>query len=277
MALGELLAVGAEDARDVRVPRRLVPERPQDLNLLRGVRDVVVPTDHVRDRVVHVLHGRGEVVRRPAVRADDDDVLELLVRELDAPAHRVLPARDPVVGHPEADRALVLVRRSLRDEPSGELAAAIHRVELEGHRPVPVDAEPGQRALDLLRGLLHLAARVGVLDPQQARARATARKEPVEEERVDAADMEKPGRGRGHADADAHRAPMLDAAQAGLGATERPDLRIAQTDGSSRIAAHEVHITMSASQSVSTMPTASESGPTSAIPIGIRTKEPSVS
>ena len=57
----------------------------------------------------------------------------------------------------------------------------------------------------------------------------------------------------------------------------RPTARIAQTDGRSRIAAHDAHITMSASQSVSTMPIASASGPTSAIPIGIRTNDPSVS
>ena len=64
VALGELLPVGAEDVRDVRVHRRLVAERAEDLDLLRGVRDVVVAADHVRDRVVHVLHRRGEVVGR---------------------------------------------------------------------------------------------------------------------------------------------------------------------------------------------------------------------
>ena len=142
VALRQLLAVGAEDAGDVRVHGRLVTERAQDLDLLRRVRDVVVAADHVRDRVVHVLHGRGEVVRRPAVGADDDDVLELLVRELDAPADRVLPAGDALVGHPEPDRALVLVGLALLDESRGQLAAAVHRVELERHRPVPVDPEP---------------------------------------------------------------------------------------------------------------------------------------
>ena len=106
------------------------------------------------------------------------------------PAHGVVPARHALVGHAEADRALVLVRLALRDEPRGELAAAVHRVELERHRAVPVDPEPRQRALDLLRRLLHLAARVGVLDPQQALAAPAAGEEPVEEERADAADVE---------------------------------------------------------------------------------------
>ena len=39
----------------------------------------------------HVLHRRGEVVRRPAVGADEHDVLELLVRQLDAAADDVVP------------------------------------------------------------------------------------------------------------------------------------------------------------------------------------------
>ena len=57
--------------------------------------------------------GRGEVVGRPAVGADDHEVGELLVRELDPAAHGVVPADDALVGHAEADRALVLVGLAL--------------------------------------------------------------------------------------------------------------------------------------------------------------------
>ena len=209
VALRELLAVRAEQAAEVRVGRRLVPQRLQHLDLLGRVRDVVVAADHVRDRVVHVLDRRGEVVGRTAVGADDDEVLELRVRNLDAAADDVVPARDALVGHPEADRAVVLVRPSLRQELAGQRAAAVHRVELERHRPVPVDPEPRERALDLLDRLGDLAARVGVLDPEQALALPPAGEEPVEEERVDAPDVEEPGRRRRHADADAHGAPMV--------------------------------------------------------------------
>src|SRR4029450_11163758 len=101
-------------------------------------------------------------------RANEHDVLQPVVRELDATADRVLPARDAVVGHAEADRALVLVRLVLGHELGGELAAAVHRVELERDGPVPFDAEPEQRPLDLLGRLLDLAAGVGVLAPQPA-------------------------------------------------------------------------------------------------------------
>ncbi len=194
VALRQLLPVVAEHVRHVRVDGQLGAERAQDLDLLRRVRDVVVAADHVGDAVVHVLDGRGEVVGRPAVRADDDDVLELLVRELDPAADGVLPAGHALVGHAEADRALVLVGLALGDQPVGELAGACHRVELEGNWTVPVDPQPPKRALDLLDRRGHFPARVGVLDAEQALAAAAAREQPVEEERAHPADVQKPGR-----------------------------------------------------------------------------------
>ena len=116
VTLRELLAVLAEDARDVRIDGKLGPERGEHLDLLRRVRDVVVAADDMRDPVEPVLERGGEVVRRPAVRADEDEILELGVRELDASLDRVVPARHALVGHADPDRALVLVRRSLGDE-----------------------------------------------------------------------------------------------------------------------------------------------------------------
>ena len=204
MALAELPPVLAEDARDVRVHGHLGAERLEDEDLLRRVRDVVVAADDVRDPVEPVLDRRGEVVRRSAVRAHQDEILELLVRELDPPLDRVVPAGRALVRHAEADRAFVLVRGPFGDEPARLCLAALDPVELEGRRAVPVDAEPGERALDLLDRFGDLAARVSVLDPQQALAAATAREEPVEEEGANAADVEEPGRARGHADANAH-------------------------------------------------------------------------
>ena len=53
--LGELLAVGAEDVREVAVLGERRAERLQDLDLLRRVRDVVVAAQDVRDPVEPVL------------------------------------------------------------------------------------------------------------------------------------------------------------------------------------------------------------------------------
>src|SRR5581483_10805913 len=94
------------------------------------------------------------------------EVLEALVRELDAPAHGVLPRRRALVRHPEADRALVLVRLAVGDELLGDAPAVVHAVELERRLAVPVEAEPAKRLLDLVERLRDLAARVGVLDAE---------------------------------------------------------------------------------------------------------------
>ena len=140
----------------------------------------------------------------------------------------------------------------------------------------PSQSIPSQRerALDLLDRLRDLAARVGVLDPEQALAAAPAGEEPVEEERAHAADVEEAGRARSHADAGRHGGH-------GSHATALPCprgiLRIAQTDGSERIAAQHARSTARAPQRVAEAPTAWAIGPASANPIGISTKLPKVS
>ena len=161
---------------------------------------MVLAADHVRDPVEHVLDGRGEVVGRPPVGAHDHEVGEVLVLELDPAADDVVPADHALVGHAEADRALVLVGLALGEQPVGVRAHLVHPVELERGRAVPVDPEPAKRLLDLLGRLGDLAARVRVLDPEAALAALLAREEPVEEERAHAADVQEAGRARRHAD-----------------------------------------------------------------------------
>ncbi len=189
----------------MRVNRQVGAERAEDVDLGGRVRHVVIAPDHVCDPVGDVVDRAGEVVGRAPVGADDHRVGEVLVRELDPAAHRVVPGDRPLVRHPEADRALVEVCLALGDQPLAEYARIVHPVELEADRTVPVDAEPAQRLLDLLDRLLDLAARVRVLDPQQAFAPLLAREEPVEEEGPHASDVQESGRARRHADSDGHR------------------------------------------------------------------------
>ena len=82
--------------------------------------------------------------------------------------------------------------------------APLEPVELERHVAVPLEPEPAQRALDLLRGLGHLAPGVGVLDPQEELTPLVAREEPVEERRAHVADVEEPCGARSDADANGH-------------------------------------------------------------------------
>jgi hypothetical protein len=202
VALRELLAVRPEHARHVRVDRRLGADRADQVDLLRGVRDVVVAADHVRDLVPDVLHRRGEVVRRAAVGADEHEILELVVREVDAVADDVVPARRPLVRHAKPDRAFVLVGLAFGDEPLRDLPAVVHPVELERVVAVPVQPQPAERLLDLLDRLRDLAARVRVLDPQLELAALRPREEPVEDGGADASDVEHPGRARRKTDFD---------------------------------------------------------------------------
>jgi len=159
---------------------------------------VVVAADDVRDPVPHVFHRRGEVVRGPSVGAHEHEILDRLVRHLDAAAHDVVPRRRALVGHAETNRALVLVRSAVRDELLGGAPAVVEAVELERDGAVPLDTQPAERLLDLLDGLGDLAARVGVLDAQPVLAPVLAREEIVEEKRPHAADVKKAGRARRH-------------------------------------------------------------------------------
>jgi hypothetical protein len=61
----------------------------------------------------------------------------------------------------------------------------------------------------VLRRLLDLAARVGVLDPEAELAALVAREQPVEEARVDEADVREPGWARRDADDDTHAVSVL--------------------------------------------------------------------
>ena len=78
MALGELLAVGTQDHRDVGERGHGRAEGLVDHDLARGVGKVVVAADDVGDLHHGVIDDGREVVRGRAVGAEDDKVVELL-------------------------------------------------------------------------------------------------------------------------------------------------------------------------------------------------------
>ena len=203
MPLRELASVVAVDVGHVRVHGQVRSQRAQDVDLGRRVRDVVLAADHVGDLVEDVVDRTDEVVGGAPVGPDDHEVVQELVPKLDAAADRVVPRDDPILRLAEANRAVVLVGLSLGEQPVGELARLVGRVELERHVAVPVDPDPPKRVLDLLDRLGDLTARVRVLDPQQALTPLLTGEQPVEEERSDPSDVEEAGRARSHADADA--------------------------------------------------------------------------
>ena len=99
----------------------------------------------MRDPVERVLDRRGEVVRRPPVRAQDHDVLDRLVRHLDAAEDDVVPGGRALVRHAEPDRALVLVGLALVEQPAG-LAPERARSGRAGTSPGRPSRGPSQRS-----------------------------------------------------------------------------------------------------------------------------------
>jgi len=163
----------------------------------------------MRNPVEPVLHGRGEVVGRAPVGPHGDQIFELLARNLDVPADEVLPGRRALVGHPDPDRALVLIGRPLGDEPLRLLLAPLHALELVRDVAVPVEPEPAKGFHDLLGRLCDLAARVRVLDPQAELAALVPGVQPVEERCVNASDVQEAGGAGREADDRWHAAMVV--------------------------------------------------------------------
>ena len=97
VALGELLAVGTVEQRQVRVDRRIRAEGAQDQDLAGRVREVVRSAHDVRDPHVAVVYGDREVVEGAAVRAGDHEVVDRGVLEGHLAADHVLDHRRPLV------------------------------------------------------------------------------------------------------------------------------------------------------------------------------------
>ncbi len=96
MALGELLAVGAEDQWQVAEDGRFRAEPAVERDLLGCVADVVLATDHVGESHVHVVAHHREVVGGRPVGAQEHEVLHIRTVEGDAPLHGVVPGQIPV-------------------------------------------------------------------------------------------------------------------------------------------------------------------------------------
>ncbi len=77
----------------MRHDRHVPAERLVDLHLPRGVGQVVVAADDVGDAHVVVVDDDGEHVGRVAVRAQQHEVVELLVGEDDLALHLVVDDR----------------------------------------------------------------------------------------------------------------------------------------------------------------------------------------
>ena len=182
------------------------PSACVDLHLPRGVGQVVVAADDVGDAHVVVVDDDREHVGRIAVRAQQHQVVELLVGEDDLALHLVVDDRLAVLARAQADRRLdarrrlrgvavapapvvahrlafgarlgahllelLLARVAAIGAARGEhllddLAVAVGARELADRLAVPSQPEPGEPVEDRLDRRFGRAFAVGVLDPSR--------------------------------------------------------------------------------------------------------------
>ena len=94
LALADLGAVGVEDERNVTEARLPVAQGTDERDVLRGVRQVVLAADHVGDLHGLVVDHHHEVIQGYAIGADDHEVTQQAVVEVDLATDQVVEADD---------------------------------------------------------------------------------------------------------------------------------------------------------------------------------------
>ena len=217
----------------MREDRHLGTERAKQDDVLRRVGEVVVAARHVRDVHVDVVDDDGGVIRRIAVGADEHEVVDQLAFELHVAANEIVEldrtrlhfAADDVgrvsrlrialfrahaatagvaigvatlfrrgaIRFQLFDRAVAAVGFAAGHQLLGALAIDRQPVALVNRTFVPIDAQPVQRADDLLGVMLPGALHVRVLDAQQHPPAEPPRMQQIEDRRTRAADMQETG------------------------------------------------------------------------------------
>ncbi len=230
-ALGQLGALLVEDHRHVRELGHRCIQRFIDIDLARGVVDVVVAADDLGDAHVPVVHHHRKVVGGKPVRAEDHHVVELAVGDLDASLDQVVEHHRTADGILEADHAIGVVairqvllagsavvtrlfllghgglahgveflagfvgviRLALREQLLGDFLIAGNALGLVDRAFVVTQPQPVHRFQDGVDRFLRAALAVGVLDAQHELAAAVACLQPAIQGGAGAADMQVTG------------------------------------------------------------------------------------
>ena len=200
---------------------------------------MIVAADDVRNLHIRVVDDHTEIVRRRAIRTDDDEIVEFGVVEFDAPPHGVVHNDATAVRIAEADdeRLAVRILRALaaatviagllarchllgthrvelvatavaavgdtRIEPAGrDIRVALEARALEYRLVVGRQAEPLHAVEDRLDVLRRRAFAIRILDAQDEFATSVARVQPVEKCRANTAEVQDTGRARGESGSD---------------------------------------------------------------------------
>ena len=180
VTLRQPLAVRAEDHRHMSVARRRRIQRRDDVQLPGGVHHVVVAANDVGDVHVQVIDDDAEVVRRHAVPARNDEIVELAVVERDRAPYQIIEDDGTVVRIPEPNDGIDPGRRRSGPVPAPPVVAGLlgaralcraHRLELFLAAVAAVRPALAQQSLDVAPGTAP-AGRSGTRDLRRLRARA---------------------------------------------------------------------------------------------------------
>ena len=124
VALGELGAIGPMDERDMGHDRHGPAQRLIDMGLAGRVGQMVVAPDDMGDAHVVIVHHHGQHIGGVAVRAQQHEVVEVLVGEHDAALDLVVDDGLAGLGRLEADHGLEPARLGLRSLRVAQIAPA---------------------------------------------------------------------------------------------------------------------------------------------------------
>ena len=235
MALGKLCAIRPVDEGQVAIDRLWPAHRLDDLQLPRGIVQMVVPADDMRHAHVLIVHHHRQHIGRRAVGAQQDHVVEIFIGEghvaLDDVVHDGLAGLRRAQADDERFAVFLRSRRAIAPAAvvayrlSGGALGLAHFVqffcggiaaigfafrqqlfrhlamppgarELINGLPIPVQTHPLQPVQDGGHGFRRGAFPVGILDAQEESPASVSGIEPVEQGGACAADMQKTG-GRG--------------------------------------------------------------------------------
>ena len=232
VALGELGTVVTQDHGDVGKFRYRRVQRLVDVDLARGVVDVVFATHHVGDLHIPVIDHYAEVVGRRAVGTADDQIVQLGVGELDAATDVVIEHHGTFGRVAEADHvrrigrvivgvvaalavitgllavghlaftqrfqtlfgAVALVGAAVSQHLVDQRVVAIEALGLVVGALIPVQLQPFHALNDGVDGLLSGTFQIGILDTQHKLTALVLCKQPGIECGTGTADMQKAGR-----------------------------------------------------------------------------------
>ncbi len=198
VAFAHLGAVGVQDEWNVGISGRCGPQGVEEVNVLPGVREVILSAKDVRHAHLDVIHDIDEMENVAAIWATNRHVGFLRRGEGHIATNEIvhgdggaaeLETHGSVFFRINAACGLQLGQVSIVDRLALTLkVGAVRAAHLWTF--IPVQAQPAQALHDAALRFFGIACAVRILDPQDESAAGLTRKKPVEQSRAATADMQ---------------------------------------------------------------------------------------